>query len=180
MENLTFVLHWCFKTNSSVQMPIPWLDMTMSTMKKRRWRKNPLWHALTKPLQLIHTHSDTDDSSSFASLQLCTNKSLDTVYAQSVSAFANKYLNVETPVICSLELFLFMWPSGWKSNSWQCYCSSSTVTKLQRDVFKGVKWSLKLFLFTWRALTLDEGLDIIPPVSPLTCRKHRSHTFSCV
>ena len=115
MENLTFVLYWCFKTNSSVQMPIPWLDMTMSTMKKRRWRKKPsltCTHEAIIPETHTHTHSDTDDSSSFASLQLCTNKRLDTVYAQSVSAFANKYLNVETPVVCSLELFLFMWLSG--------------------------------------------------------------------
>ena len=80
--------------------------MEEKTLSDMHSRSHYTWNTHT------HTHSDTDDSSSFASLQLCTNKRLDTVYAQSVSAFANKYLNVETPVVCNLELFLFMWLSG--------------------------------------------------------------------
>ncbi len=98
-----------------VQMPIPWLDKKMSTMRRETTEgRNPLWRARTKPLQHTHTHiykhthtdSDTDNSSSFASLRLCTNKALilHMHSLNSVFTFANKYLNVETS--CRLGLIM--------------------------------------------------------------------------
>lgn len=82
---LMFVLYWCLKKKSSVcpdACPMVRHENEHNERRERETMEETLSdmhaqsHYNTNTDAFTNTHSDTDNSSSFASLQLCTNKAL--------------------------------------------------------------------------------------------------------